>query len=50
MWREREIGSVEREGDRQCGERGREAVWREREREIGSVEREGDRQCGERGG
>ena len=42
MWRgrEREIGSVEREGDRQCGER---------EREIGSVEREGDSQCGERG-
>ena len=28
MWREREIGSVEREGERQCGER---------EREIGSV-------------
>ena len=47
MWRERGIVSVEREGDRQCGERGREAVWRERE--IGSVEREGDRQCGERG-
>ena len=40
VWREREIGSVEREGDRQCGER---------ERDIGSVEREGDRRCGERG-